>query len=150
MDLVVLKESLDLKVDNFIEWYYINRVKGTCHDTNDEKNQVLLMKNFIEKMAVWYELRYPDYEIKYSVPGSGKKPNSVNTAMFNDNDYISNHIEECNDLVWAEFYNTSAFISSLSSSEKRLMMRPRYIDKVYINRKQGTPFFELSKNGTII
>ena len=150
MDLEVFKESLDLEVDKFIEWYYLNRVKGSCHDVNDDKNKVLLMRNFIEKMAVWYELRYPDYEIKYSVPGSGKKPNCVNTAMFDENNYISHYMEKNHNLVWAEFYNTSAFIRSLSSAEKRLMMRPRYIDKVYIDRKQGTPFFELSKNGNVV
>lgn len=53
---------LDDKVDEFIDWYYKNMVKGNYTDIG-EFHKSNDMRNFIEKMAVWFELRYPDYEI---------------------------------------------------------------------------------------
>ena len=50
-------ESLNDKVDNFIDWYSINMVKGIYTDIG-EFHRPKEMRDFIEKMAVWYELRY--------------------------------------------------------------------------------------------
>ena len=54
--------SLDAKVDDYIQWNYENMVKGHYTDIGEYWVPIEL-RNFIEKMAVWYELRYPDYEI---------------------------------------------------------------------------------------
>ena len=54
--------DLDDKVDAFIRWYYENSVKGNYTDIGEYRLPIE-MKNLIEKIAVWYELRYPDYEI---------------------------------------------------------------------------------------
>ena len=59
------KESfkLDYKIAKFIKWY------------GDTYNIYLAidLKNFIEKMAVWYELRYPDYEINRILHCTGQE-----------------------------------------------------------------------------
>ena len=51
--------NLDDKVDEFINWYYINMVKGHYTDIG-EYHFPRAMRDLIEKIAVWYELRYPD------------------------------------------------------------------------------------------
>ena len=53
---------LDDKVDMFIKWYTDNIIKGNYTDIG-EYYLPIDMRNFIEKVAVWYELRYPEYEI---------------------------------------------------------------------------------------
>ena len=46
--------SLDAKVDDYIEWNYENMVKGHYTDIGEYWVPIEL-RNFIEKMAVWYE-----------------------------------------------------------------------------------------------
>ena len=80
---------------------------GEFHKPND-------MRNFIEKMAVWYELRYPDYEINRLMPGSSQEAIEINDVMFNSNKYINELFDENADvraLDWDEFYNAKAFIN---------------------------------------
>lgn len=66
--------SIDLndKVDEFIKWYFKNMVNGKYTNIGEyiQPNQ---MRNFIEKMAVWYELRYPEYEVNRLFPGSSQE-----------------------------------------------------------------------------
>ena len=59
---------LDDKVDDYIDWYTKNMGQDYCNKYHFQ----IEMRNFIEKRAVWYELRYPDYEINRLMPGSGK------------------------------------------------------------------------------
>lgn len=60
----LLNESADLdsKVDSFIKWYYENMVKG-CYTYIGEYDIPKKMRNLIEKIAVCYELKYPDYTV---------------------------------------------------------------------------------------
>ena len=62
---------LDDKVDMFIKWYTDNIIKGNYTDIG-EYYLTIDMRNFIEKVAVWYELRYPEYEINRIMPGWGQ------------------------------------------------------------------------------
>ena len=79
--------NLDAKVDNFIDWYFENMVKGHYTDIG-EFHKPNDMRNFIEKMAVWYELRYPDYEINRLMPGSNQERTIISNVMFNNNTII--------------------------------------------------------------
>lgn len=54
--------DLDDKVDAFLDWYFKNMVQGH-YSKSGEYHKRKEMKDLIEKMAVWYELRYPDYEV---------------------------------------------------------------------------------------
>ena len=105
----VLKEAsenfnLDNKVDNFIDWYQKNMVNdrytniGKFYKPND-------MRNFIEKVAVWYELRYPDYEINKMMPGSSYDNVDVNDIMFKNNNYINEAYNKLSDAASKKKYD---------------------------------------------
>ena len=137
---------LDDKVDTFIEWYYKNMVKDHYTDIG-EYHKPREMRNFIEKMAVWYELRYPDYEINRLMHCSGQEPTEVNNVMFRDNQYISDLLgndSDIKDLDWDEFYNAHAFISSLSAEERGYFTKPKYY-----NLRNGEARLKLTPTGII-
>lgn len=127
--------NLDAKVDNFIDWYFKNMVKGHYTDIG-EFHKPNDMRNFIEKMAVWYELRYPDYEINRLMPGSSQEEIEINDVMFNGNKYINELFDknaDIRDIDWDQFYNAHAFIKSLPCEERYIFQRARYKDLVYLD-----------------
>jgi len=152
---------LDDKVDDFIDWYYKNMVKGNYSDIG-EFHKPNDMRNFIEKMAVWYELRYPDYEINRIMHCAGQEGIEVSDVMFNNNPYINELFDENSDiraLDWDEFYNTKAFINSLSWDERYLFAKHKYKDLVYLDRncklhspvdaERNTAHLHLTTNGFV-
>lgn len=142
---------LNNKVDKYVSWYYENMVKGHYTDIG-EYWQPIDMRNFIEKMAVWYELRYPSYEINRLMPGSGQEIIEINDIMFNDNSYINALLDEdaeTRELDWAEFYNTRAFIRSLPWSERYMFTDPKYRSSVYIHSLSIGAHFHLTPDGFI-
>ena len=103
-------------------------------------------------MAVWYELRYPDYEINRLMPGSGQERIEINDVMFNSNNYINELFDENADvraLDWDDFYNAKAFINSLSWDERYLFGRPRYRDLVYIDSHRRSAHLHLTSKGFV-
>lgn len=137
---------LDDKVNSFIEWYYNNMVKGHYTDIG-ENHQSRKMRDFIEKMAVWYELRYPDYEINRLMHCSGQEPTEVNKVMFRDNQYINDLLgadSNIKNLNWNEFYNAHAFISSLPAEERGYFTKPKYY-----NLRNGEARLKLTPTGII-
>lgn len=142
---------LEDKVDEFIDWFTENMVKGHYTDIG-EYSIPIDMRNFIEKMAVWYELRYPDYEINRIMPGSSQEQININEVMFVNNQYTNDILDEdseIKDLDWDEFYNTKAFINSLPWSERYVFSRPKYQDIVYWNRGHGSAHLHLTCNGFV-
>lgn len=142
---------LDDKVDEFIDWYTENMVKGHYTDFGEDRFPIE-MRNFIEKMAVWYELRYPDYEINRIMPGSSQEQIDINDVMFANNQYTNDILDEdseIKDLDWDEFYNAQAFIHSLPWSERYVFSRPKYQDIVYWNREHGSAHLHLTRNGFV-
>ena len=131
-------EILDDKVDEYIAWYTENMVKGIYTEIG-EYHIPLDMRNFIEKMAVWYELRYPDYEINRIMPGSDQETININ-EMFKDNEH---------NLNWANFYNPEAFISALPSREKNLFFQPKYPEIVYLDSSSSIAHLHLTANGFV-
>lgn len=143
--------SLDAKVDAFIDWYYINRVKGNYTDIG-EFSELSHMRNFIEKMAVWYELRYPEYEINRLMPGSNQEEKKVNDIMFGSNNYINELFDENADIMaldWNDFYNASVFINSLPCDERYLLSRPKYNNLVYIEPKIRKAHLHITSRGFV-
>ena len=127
--------NLDDKVDDYIEWNYENMVKGN-YTTIGEYRVPIKLRNFIEKMAVWYELRYPDYEINRLMPGSEQEVTEISDVMFNSNNYINELFDKNDDvraIDWDEFYNAHAFIKSLPWEERYRFQRARYKELVYLN-----------------
>lgn len=115
---------LEDKVDDYLNWYKENVMK-------EQSKQVYIdiMRNFIEKMAVWYELRYPEYEINRLMPDSSQERIFVSEEMFKNNSYIQDLVGEGTDieaLDWCDFYNFDAFFNSLPGNEQKLLYDPKY------------------------
>lgn len=143
--------NLDAKVDEFIDWYFNNIVKGNYTDIG-EFHKPNAMRNFIEKMAVWYELRYPDYEINRLMPGSNQEGIEINNVMFKSNKYINELFDEnadIRDLDWDEFYNVEVFIKSLPWDEGYLLESARYGDLVYIDFHHSSAHLHLTAEGFV-
>lgn len=108
------------------------------------------IRAFIEKMAVWFELRYPDSEIKRMF-GSYNTEIDITTEIFYNNlnlaDILKNSMTEI-DLKWHDFYNYDAFYRSLSEQEKRFIKEPCYPDMVYLYSK-GPDHVHLSPEGYV-
>lgn len=149
--------DLDEKVDKFIKWYTENMVKGQCTDI-EEYLQPKRMKNFIEKMAVWYELRYPDYEINRLMYCGDSEEKNINEEMFINNPLTHGMINGYGNIwsqwservlsgmQWDEFYNAKAFINSLSEEEHYFLLAPKYQDLVCIDR---TTHLHLTSKGIV-
>lgn len=119
---------LNTKVDDYIKWNYKNIIEGNCGEYG-EYLVLQELRNLIEKMAVWYELRYPDYEINRKMCCCGQEEISINNIMFNDNKYINELFDDNSDiraLDWDEFFNTSVFFNSLPWKEKCRFERAKY------------------------
>ncbi len=58
--------DLDKRVDKFLEEYYEYYSKKIGNYA--AKRETIVMKNFIEKVAVWYELAYPDDKLYEKFP----------------------------------------------------------------------------------
>lgn len=143
-----VQESIDLddKVDDYLDWYYENMLKGHYPD-RENNHQLLKMRNLIEKMAVWYELRYPDYEIDHE-----QENTDITQVMFRNNPYINELVDEDSDakqLDWNEFYNTNVFINSLPWSERCFFLKPRYNEIVYLNPNTRSAHLHLTKKGIV-
>lgn len=143
--------SLDDKVDEFISWYSNNMVKGHYTDIGEYRKPRDL-KNFIEKMAVWYELRYPDYEVNRMMYCCSQESKDINEIMFYKNQYMNNKIDILiKELNWSQFYNTHAFIKSLPSNEKYYFEKAKYSDytRLFIDDYRGDIIIYLTSNGFV-
>ena len=148
---------LDNKIEVFIDWYYKNMVKGHYTDIGEYK-QPIELRNFIEKMAVWYELRYPSYEVNRLMHCCGQESTEISKEMFINNPYIKDFIDESTEikyLDWDEFYNTSSFINSLPSKEYWYLAKPRYrslisLEPSSLMDSRDYAYIHLSSNGRVI
>lgn len=143
--------DLDAKVDEFIDWYFENMVKGNYTDIG-EYHAPREMRDLIEKIAVWYELRYPSYEINRLMPGGGQEQINANDVMFRNNPYVNELLDEnsdANELDWNDFYNTNVFMKSLPWEERCYFTKPRYRNIVYLNPNSRVAHLHLTKNGFV-
>ena len=142
---------LDDKVQDYIDWYKQHMVIGHYTDIG-EYHSPREMQNFIEKMATWYELRYPDYEINRMLPCTGQESTNVSEEMFKNNSCVKDLLDEDNDikyLDWSDFYNFEAFYKSLPAGEKHYFSEPMYPSLLYYDpNRRG--HIHLENDGTII
>ncbi len=99
---------------------FINKINEYLNSLETEYEKETA-KNLIEKMAVWYELRYPYYTIEGIFNPENDYKEITNNAMFKNNQYVNTLLgdnSDIKDLDWDEFYNTHAFINSLNPAEK--------------------------------
>ena len=114
-------DNLDDKVFYYLEWCKKNNVE---HDVKD-------IKDIIDKVTVWYELRYPDNYLDQD---------DVDNVMFGTN--TINNVQS-----WGEFYNFDKFYYSLSKKEKALLNVPIFVDMIYLNN--GRSHIHFNDDGSI-
>lgn len=143
--------ELDDKVENFIEWYKKNKVIGYYTEIG-EFNEPKRLRDFIEKMAVWYELRYPVYEVNRLMPGSNQELKEINSIMFYNNNAINKLMYQTNNIIdinWFEFYNFDRFIKSLSSEEACFLDDPDFECLIYVGINGINTHYHVNKYGII-
>lgn len=147
------ENSIELsdKIECFLEWYYENYAKENSNEI-EAKYEVDSIRNFIEKMAIWYELRYPKYEINKLMYCCSQEEKDINKVMFQNNSYINDLFDEESDvrnLDWASLYNAHSFIQSLPIEERWYLAKPEYDSIVYLNNSSYIPHVHLTKNGLV-
>lgn len=141
---------LDDKINQFLNWYTENVIKGNRTNIG-EYFEPMKMKYLIEKMAVWYELRYPNYEINNLMLESCCDQTRINDVMFKRNQYFNGLIGEKSEyLKWDEFYNANVFINSLPWEEKSLFVKFKYPEIIYLKPDDMDVCLCVSKNDGIV
>lgn len=113
--------ELDDIVDNYIEWYYKN-LNETHKSKEYSYRETKRMRNFIERMAVWYEFKYPNTEI--------------DKALF-DKNYNNPNL-----------FDTHTFITLLPKNEKQFFNKPCYKSLVYFKYPDLAHMY-LTKKGLV-
>lgn len=139
------RDEISQQIDEFTDWLD----KCSILDS-DEKKRVL---ELIDKAAIWYELRYPDYDLDRIF--IQKEPyKSINDIMFKDNNYFQKALEKGNlkGLKWSKFYNAHTFIQSLPQYERHCIQKPSYPPILSLDSVESFIYshIHLSKKGTII
>lgn len=113
---------LDEKIDDFINWYYDNMVKGK-YTKIGEYSEPKKMRHLIDRMSIWFELRYLNDNID---------DNLINP----DNNFNEEY---------------KKYLKSLSLDEKWMLYDHSYSDIVYTNikRRVTQPHFHLDSNGFV-
>ena len=91
------------------------------------------LRNLIEKMAVWYELRYPNDEICRMMYCEPDTPSYTDEILFKSNPYLKEMNLDFSQLEWEKFYNRNAFFRTLSENEKDFVRKPHYGKSVIIS-----------------
>ena len=138
--------SIQQKVEDFLTLYYQEQVKG-IGTSLDEDYCIDKMRNLIEKVAVWYELRYPDYEINKKMYYMDLEKKNSNDVMFHNNTYMKDKKKE--NLNWEDFYNKETFINSLPWNEKHYFNDISYNNVIYVDCINKLAHFHVTKDGFI-
>ncbi len=124
--------DLEQYIEDYLVWYKKNILKELPE--NEQNYYLNLLRNFIEKMACWYELRFPDSTLENA------SSIEINNIMFD-----SSLIEE----NWEDFFNTKKFIHSLPLEERQFMARPKYPEIVWLDNKNGFAHLHLTAKGRV-
>lgn len=152
-------EPIDLneKIEDFLKEYRRDLIKD-CNVTY-VNTRVEEMKHLIDKMAVWYELRYSEEKLgrifNYEVG-----EDNVDEIMFKYNPYVNDLLGEDTDakeMEWDKFYNAEVFINSLPYAEKKLFAEPKCRDFISISPMlditpglRATVFINVAENGKVV
>ena len=145
---------LDDKVNDFINWYKTNIVKDQFTDVG-YYFEPRRLRDIIEKMAVWYELRYSNEDINRMMNTTKRVGLCSNDIMFKYNPYVTDLVGNDSDITcfdWNDFYNYNSFLRSLSWEEKWFIVENRYPDIIHLhkNDRHCSAHFHLDSKGTII
>ncbi len=116
--------NLDEKIDQFIKWNKECMVENNNSDI--EKYYLCVkLKSLIEKIAIWYELRYSDYEVNRLI------------------DYNKEAYDDWNSI------NMRLFIKSLPIEDRIYFSNPKYRDIVYLEPKHRSAHLHLTDDGFV-
>lgn len=146
----LIEPDLDNKIDKFIDWVINVKLKDEKSD-GYKYREPKRIRNFIEKMAIWYELRYPSYEVNRLMHCSGQEFTKIDDVMFKNNLYVNELLgidSDAKEMVWSDFYNKETFMKSLPWDEYHYLEKPTYMRLIYIDPLIES-HFHLSSDGTI-
>ena len=144
--------DLNRRINTYLKWYFKNIVEGNPKNLQDLL-QVRELSNFIDKMAVWYELRYPTILVKQII-----QQNLIFPPEQSENSYP--HFNE-----WKDLFTYQNFRELLESDEIMFMGRPSYflgtlflneeLTKSYTKRLESVDIrpektIKISSRGTVI
>jgi hypothetical protein len=129
---------LDSYVDSFIEWYKEKFVKGNYTDIG-EYHKPKELRDLIETIAVWYELRYPSYEINRELPGSTQERKTTSDYPKNITELIEilemssgeeqKYLKDVFKLIkWEDIVSFEQFFNSLPWERRHYFIIPPYTD----------------------
>lgn len=140
------KYSILKKREEFFKWL------DNLEYSNYYKEIVL---NFINKMAIWYEFRFPNSEIDNIFEAKDTKGSILE---------VTNKSEGCKDLLyfslddnvkdnlsntlWSDLFDTKTFLNTLSNNEKDLLEKPKFPN--HFSDYNLEMSFDLSANGKIL
>lgn len=117
-----------------------------------------IVRKLIEKIASWYELRYPNYEIDRIFDNDIYNSTTASKEMFINNPYIKNNHNnqnrinksEISNLEWIDFYNRDGFYSLLSEDEK-VVFNPKYPSSMSFHMSDWKAcYLKLTPDGIIL
>lgn len=135
--------DLNNKIKEFISWCDKNlplKIKNYSHYL--KKDESTRIKNFIEKMAIWYELRYPNSEINKIIPYHNWNDEDITKIMFNRNippktNELSNdehsNLYNCEEISWSSFFDLENFVKFLSQNEKNYLSEIKFSNQFFLN-----------------
>lgn len=107
--------------------------------------------NLIDKMAVMYEIIYPD-EAFSNDDDQFSSDEYVNRTMFRENSYLNSKIDDfsvISSLNWNDFFSVELMIKLLSPEEREYLKKPRYDNYITLTDRNYYGYVELSNKGTI-
>lgn len=117
--------ELENKVNNFVLLHKYSIKKLGFSNIKE-------LRNFIEKIAIWYELKYPEEKVR---------------KIINNN--LDYYVTDDKNISKFDFYSEEAFIESLLDHEKSIFKNPEYKTSCCLLTNRDTPYFILTKTGFI-
>jgi len=170
------KTELDDKVDEYIKWYFKNSVKGQYTEVG-EYLCPREMRNAIETIAVWYELRYPRDEVYRLINVEGIY-SDINKDMVKNNNYVEDVVNPLggfsgrwnrgfiekkinegilkkepefpiDEFDWTKFFDLNTLMSLMD--ERWVLSKQDTSGYVYLDRKccAHQPFLYISVDGIV-
>ena len=145
---------LDDLVNEFIIWYNVNMVEKKYTEVY-EYFEPKRMRDTIEKMAVWFELKYSNEDVNKIMNPNNKRGLCSNDIMFKYNPYVKETVGEDSNITsfeWNKFFNYTSFLRGLSWEEKCFLVQNNYPDIIYLikNTAFRNAHFHLDSKGIII
>lgn len=125
-------------------------IPSKIYDENMEKikklniSSIEKIKDLIEKLACWYELVYPNYQVYIEIDNYSDIK-TVDELMFSIITNIANLEGSVADFKWSEVFGIDTFLRVLSSSESCYLATPKYSDLCFI----GGAHVHIDENGYI-